>query len=127
MPIDLSRLEDRRQRLADERRIEATAQARMVAAAGDRAETLRLSEEWRVWEEHVRVLLAEDERQQAAARAALDRPEIVGDDLLRLRNQFFTLCGRVAARTEDLALPAELSHRGAEATKNLLTSGEIGG
>lgn len=112
MPIDRSRLEDRRQRLADERRIEATAQARMVAAAGDRAETLRLSEEWRVWEEHVRVLLAEDERQLAAVRAALDRPELVGDDRRRLQNQSFTLCGRVAARTEDLALPAELVTRG---------------
>lgn len=115
MPVDLSKIEDRIRRQVDQERIARELQARFVVATGEKAEALLLGGDWQVWEEHTLALLEADERRLQALREAMDRPEVGGDALTALRNEAFMLRGRVAARREDLELPAELARRGKDA------------
>lgn len=115
-PVDLSRLDARRRRQQAERQIQETAQAAFIAAAGDRAAVLSLSEEWHVWEDHVRPLLQEDERQAKVLEAELLNPFAAGDQVSRMRTPLMYLKGRIDARRQDLELLTELVRRG-EAAK----------
>ena len=127
MPVDPSVIQDRQMRARQQLGLERVAQANIMAAVGDKAQVLSLGEEWRVWEEHVRVLLAEDEKSLAALREHLEQPDIGGDDLHRVRSRLFVVLGRLEARRQDLDLPAELTKRGQEAGKQFLTSGQGAG
>lgn len=115
MPVDISRLEERMRLQDAQRRQEASTQANIVVAMGEKAAHLALSEPWRVWEDHVRALLAQDEQECVALRQQLESPDIAGDDLQRIRGRLLWLLGRMEARREDLNLPAELAKRGEQA------------
>lgn len=116
---DLSELHAFRRQQVEERERQAVFQVRAQAAAGQRAETLLLSDIWHVWEEHVRVMLQHDEDEAQVVRLALECPEVVGLDVERSRNRLFFLLGRIEARRQDLDLPPELERRGREAQKPL--------
>lgn len=122
MPIDLSRLEERRRRIMAQRSVETTAQANMVTAVGERAETLRLSEVWRVWEDHVRSLLATDEQQANVLELTVLDPFAAVDQVLQHRTTLMYLKGRLDARRQDLELPAELARRGSAAQRGVEAS-----
>ena len=92
----------------NESRVPDPRHAKVAAIVGERLEELLAGDEWQTFQMHLRALIDADEAALALFREQMDQGLLVGDDLARANLRIQRLLGRLAARREDLALPATI-------------------